>query len=58
MLDTILSAWTHGRESPSLMPLDWPALWDRNVELVRAELGISAYASPYPADLFEQLRAA
>jgi len=58
MLDVILSAWTHGRESPSLLPLDWAALWHKNVELMRAELGISAYASPYPADLFEQLRAA
>ncbi len=58
MLDTILTAWTHGRQSPALLGVDWPAIWNRGVEEVRAEIGLSAYASPYPADLFEQLRAA
>jgi ubiquinone biosynthesis protein Coq4 len=58
LLDTILSAWTHGRESPPLLGLDWPALWDRPVAAVRAEVGLSPYASPHPADLFEQLTAA
>lgn len=58
MLDVILSAWTHGRQSPSLMPLDWPAIWHNDAQDIRAGLGLAAYASPYPADLFEQLRAA
>jgi ubiquinone biosynthesis protein Coq4 len=58
MLDTILTAWTHGRQSPPLLCLDWPAIWDRSVEDIRADTGLSAYVSPYPADLFEQLRAA
>ena len=58
MLDIILSAWTHGRESPSLLGLDWPAVWGKIVEDLRTEIGLVAYASPYPADLFEQLRAA
>lgn len=58
LLDTILTAWTHGRESPALLGLDWAAIWDRSVADLRRDIGISAYASPYPADLFEQLRAA
>ena len=57
-LDTILSAWTHGRESPQLLGLDWEALWDRPVEAVREQIGLTAYVSPWPADLFEQLSAA
>jgi ubiquinone biosynthesis protein Coq4 len=58
MLDTILTAWTHGRQSPALLGLDWPAIWHRSVADIRGDIGLSAYVSPYPADLFEQLRAA
>ena len=57
-LDTMLTAWTHGRESPPLLGLDWPAIWGKPVEEVRSLVGLAAYASPHPADLFEQLRAA
>lgn len=58
LLDTILSAWIHGRESPPLLPLDWPTLWSLPTDEIRARIGLTPYASPYPADLFEQLRAA
>jgi ubiquinone biosynthesis protein Coq4 len=58
MLDTILSAWVHGRRTPPLVAVDWPSVWDRPLAEVRAKLGVSAYVSPYPADLFEQLSAA
>ncbi len=58
MLDVILSAWTHGRETPPLLPVDWPAVWGQSVEDIRKDLGVTAYASPYPANLFESLRAA
>ena len=57
-LDTILVAWTHGRESPPLLGLDWPAIWGLPTAEVRTSIGLAPYASPYPADLFEQLRAA
>ncbi|THD81767.1 MAG: hypothetical protein E7812_02825 [Phenylobacterium sp.] len=57
-LDIILTAWTHGRESPPLLGVDWEGLWDQPVEAVRARLGLAAYASPYPADLFELLSVA
>ncbi|WP_332772216.1 Coq4 family protein [Phenylobacterium sp.] len=57
-LDTILTAWIHGRETPPLIGLDWESIWDRPLDVLRTELGVTAYSSPYPADLFEQLRAA
>ncbi|MDO9249773.1 MAG: Coq4 family protein [Phenylobacterium sp.] len=57
-LDTILSAWTHGRRSPPLIGLDWERLWDQPADAIRAATGVSLYVSPYPADLFEQMRAA
>ena len=57
MLDTILSAWTHGRESPPLLGVGWPGIWNQPVDQVRARLNLAPYASPYPADLFEQMRA-
>lgn len=57
-LDVILTAWTHGRQSPALIGLDWERLWDQPAEAIRAAAGVSLYTSPYPADLFEQMRAA
>lgn len=58
LIDTITIAWTHGRESPPLLGVHWEAVWNRPLEAVRATLGLSAYASPYPPDLFELLMAA
>src|SRR5579859_6213860 len=58
MLPVILTAWTHGRRTPPLLPVDWEAIWDRPLADVRAQLGVAPYASPFPADLFEQLSAA
>jgi ubiquinone biosynthesis protein Coq4 len=58
LLDTILAAWAHGRRTPPLLGVDWPAVWDRPLAEVRTLLGVQSYASPWPADLFEQLTAA
>ena len=57
LLDTILSAWVHGRESPPLLGVAWETIWDQPMESVRAQLGLKPYESPWPADLFEQLAA-
>lgn len=57
LLDTILSAWVHGRESPPLLGVNWEAIWDQPMNAVRAELELKPYESPWPADLFEQLAA-
>ncbi|MGH6910243.1 MAG: Coq4 family protein [Phenylobacterium sp.] len=58
MLDTILSGWAHGRRTPPLLGVDWPAIWDLPTAEVRAKLGVQPYVSPWPADIFEQLSAA
>ncbi|MGZ3403333.1 MAG: Coq4 family protein [Phenylobacterium sp.] len=58
MLPTILSAWAHGRRTPPLLGVDWPAIWVRPLAEVRDQLGVTPYVSPFPADLFEQLSVA
>ncbi len=58
LLDTILSAYSHGRESPPMLEVQWESIWDRPVSEIRATLGVSAYDSPYPAGLLEELRSA
>ncbi len=58
LLDTILTAWAHGRRSPPLLPVKWEAIWDKPLDEVRAHVGITPYASPFPPDLFEQLSVA
>ncbi|MGB8857640.1 MAG: Coq4 family protein [Ilumatobacteraceae bacterium] len=57
MLDTILSGWTHGRETPPLLGLPWEAIWHEPIETIRATHGVAAFASPYPANLLELLLA-
>lgn len=58
MLQTILSAWTHGRRTPPLLGTRWEAIWDKPLAQIRRELGVTPYVSPFPADIFEQLQAA
>jgi ubiquinone biosynthesis protein Coq4 len=58
LLDIILGGWRHGRESPPILGVDWPAIWDQPLEAIRSRLGLKAFESSWPADLFEQLRAA
>jgi len=55
LLDIILTGWRHGRATPSLMGVDWPAIWAAPLDQVRKRLGVSAYNSPVPPDLVEQL---
>ena len=55
LLETILTAWSHGRKSPPLLPVKWESLWDKGLSDVRARLKIAPYVSPFPSDLFEQL---
>ena len=56
--ETIFSAWVHGRQCPPLIGAPWESLWSRSIEDVRRQLGVSAYASPFPPDIFEQAAAA
>jgi ubiquinone biosynthesis protein Coq4 len=56
IMETIFTAWRHGRMTPPLIGMDWEGVWDQPVEAARARLRVTPYASPYPADLFEQIR--
>ena len=58
LLETILTAWAHGRRTPPLLPVKWDTVWDKPLDEVRAKLGVTPYVSPFPADLFEQLSTA
>jgi ubiquinone biosynthesis protein Coq4 len=58
LLDTILSAYKHGRETPPLIGVPWEEIWDRPLDEIRLELGVSPYESPYPAGILEDLRSA
>jgi ubiquinone biosynthesis protein Coq4 len=58
LLDTILAAYRHGRETPPLLGVDWESIWDRPVEAIREGLGVRPFDSPYPAGLLEELRSA
>lgn len=57
LMDTILSAWRHGRQTPPMMLIPWEEAWLAPVDEVRARYGISEYPSPYPANIVEMLEA-
>jgi ubiquinone biosynthesis protein Coq4 len=58
LLEVTLTGWRHGRTTPSLMAVDWQGVWNEPTARVRERLGVTAYASPVPADLIEQMRQA
>jgi ubiquinone biosynthesis protein Coq4 len=58
VLEITLSGWRHGRGTPSLLGIDWQGVWSEPTDKVRQRLGVSAYNSPVPADLVEQLERA
>ncbi|MFT5776840.1 Coq4 family protein [Hyphomonas sp.] len=58
LMDTITSAWVHGRHTPPMITIDWESVWTGTLEEVRAQFGIKAYERPYPANLIEMAMAA
>ena len=58
LLDTIFSAWTHGRETPPLMGIEWEREWHFPTEAIRQLHFITPYDSPYPAEIIEMFEAA
>jgi ubiquinone biosynthesis protein Coq4 len=50
----IAAAWSHGRATPPLLGVDWPSVWAEPIGTVRQRLGVTAFESPWPADLFER----
>ena len=55
-LDTILTGYRHGRQTPPLLGVDWPTVWDLPIPEIRQRLGVVPYDSPYPAWLLEELQ--
>ena len=56
LLEITLSGWRHGRQTPQLLGVDWPAIWAKPTDAIREQLSVTAYKSPFPADLVEQLQ--
>jgi ubiquinone biosynthesis protein Coq4 len=56
LLDTILAAYRHGRVTPPLIGVDWPAIWAEPMDEIRRQLGVVPFASPYPPGILEDLR--
>ena len=56
--DVILSGWVHGRRTPPMLAIPWEQVWDHSTDEIRVRYGVRPYESPYPADVFEQLRSA
>ena len=57
LMDTITSAWVHGRESPAMILIPWEKVWDQPVDKIRRTYGITAYESPYAPDIIEKSQA-
>jgi len=55
-LDTILTGYRHGRQTPPLLGVEWESLWDRPVPDIRQSLGVNPYESPYPAWILEEMK--
>jgi ubiquinone biosynthesis protein Coq4 len=47
ILDTVFLGWTHGRESPPLLAVDWEAVLDLPVAEARRRLGLTARSPEY-----------
>jgi len=58
LLEITLSGWRHGRSTPPLLGVDWPAIWAEPTQSIRDRLGVSEYQSPVAPDLIEQLQRA
>ena len=56
LLDTVLAAWQHGRETPPLLGVEWEEIWDKPMDELRETVGIAPYDSPYDPSLLEILR--
>jgi ubiquinone biosynthesis protein Coq4 len=58
LLDTILTAWAHGRATPPMLLIPWEQVWQDSTSAIRSRYGVEPYSAPYPPDVFEQFEAA
>ncbi|MCZ4296462.1 Coq4 family protein [Henriciella marina] len=54
LMDTITSAWRHGRQSPALILIPWEDVWHQPVETIRGQYSLTTYDSPHPPGLIER----
>lgn len=57
LMDTIATAWVHGRETAPMILIPWEEVWDQPVDTIRKAYGIAPYERQYPADLIERNQA-
>ena len=57
LMDTITTAWAHGRETPAMILIPWEQVWEQPVEAIRHTYRIAPYDRAHPADLIERARA-
>jgi ubiquinone biosynthesis protein Coq4 len=58
VMDVILTAYAHGRETPPLIAVPWEDIWSLDADAIRSRYGVTPYQSPYPANLIEMSLAA
>jgi len=58
VMDVILTAYAHGRETPPLIAIPWEDVLDLSADAIRARYGVTRYLSPFPANLFEMMQVA
>ena len=54
LMDTVNSAWAHGRETSPMMLIPWETEWHKSAAEIRAQYAIREYDRPYRADLIER----
>ncbi|MDJ0919984.1 MAG: Coq4 family protein [Henriciella sp.] len=54
LMDTITTAWAHGRETQPMMLIPWEEVWHKSAEDIRIDFNITPYNRPHPADLIEK----
>lgn len=54
LMDTITSAWIHGRQSPALILISWEDVWHQPVQTIRKTYQLEPYDSPHPPALIER----
>ena len=55
LMQIIMEAWQHGRETPAMMDIEWESEWNNSLASIRAKYNISVYRSVFPADLLESI---
>ena len=53
LMDSVLAAWAHGRQTPPMIGIDWESRWNLSVDEIRQSYEIKPYQSPHLANLIE-----